>query len=70
MPRRHCMHSSPSLNKPDMYAVTVGYGKTLFKNHIDLPFLNDIDLREAYKNCYALLYPSLFEGFGYPHWRQ
>lgn len=52
--------------KPDMYAVTIGYGKTIFKNHIDLSFLSDIDLQEAYKNCYALLYPSLFEGFGYP----
>lgn len=52
--------------RPDMYAVTIGYGKTLFKNHIDLSFLSDIDLQEAYKNCYALLYPSLFEGFGYP----
>lgn len=50
----------------DKYVVTIGYGKVLFKNHIDLPFLNDNDLREAYKNCYALLYPSLFEGFGYP----
>ncbi len=52
--------------KNDMYVVTIGYGKELFKNHIDLPFLCDRDLREAYKNCYALLYPSLFEGFGYP----
>lgn len=52
--------------KKDCFVVTTGYGKELFKNHIDLPFLNDYDLREAYKNCYALLYPSLFEGFGYP----
>lgn len=50
----------------DSYIVTVGYGKELFKNHIDLPFLDDNDLREAYKHCYALLYPSFFEGFGYP----
>lgn len=50
----------------DSYIVTVGYGKELFKNHIDLPFLDDNDLRESYKHCYALLYPSLFEGFGYP----
>lgn len=50
----------------DSYIVTVGYGKELFKNHIDLPFLDDNDLREAYKHCYALVYPSLFEGFGYP----
>lgn len=50
----------------DSYIVTVGYGKELFKNHVDLPFLDDNDLREAYKHCYALLYPSIFEGFGYP----
>lgn len=25
-----------------------------------------MDLREAYKHCYALIYPSFFEGFGYP----
>lgn len=50
----------------DSYIVTVGYGKELFKNHINLPFLDDNDLREAYKHCYALVYPSLFEGFGYP----
>lgn len=52
--------------KSDFYVVTIGFGKELFKNHIDLPFLSDFDLREAYKHCYALLYPSLFEGFGYP----
>ena len=31
-----------------------------------LPFLSDSDLRNAYKHCYALVYPSYFEGFGYP----
>lgn len=46
--------------------ITVGYGKKLFKEHISLPFLSVSDLEQAYKNCYALLYPSLFEGFGYP----
>lgn len=51
---------------PDKYVVTIGYGDTLFDNHIDLPFLSDGDLANAYKHCYALLYPSFFEGFGYP----
>lgn len=50
----------------DSYVVTVGYGRVLFENHVDLPFLSDTDLQKAYKYCYALLYPSLFEGFGYP----
>jgi glycosyltransferase involved in cell wall biosynthesis len=65
---KKALHAFESYAKirSNMYVVTIGYGKTLFDNHIDLPFLSDIDLREAFKNCYALLYPSLFEGFGYP----
>lgn len=55
-----------ALLQPDKYVLTIGYGKELFQNHIDLPFLCDMDLKTAYQNCYALLYPSLFEGFGYP----
>lgn len=31
-----------------------------------LPWLSDSDLANAYKHCYALIYPSFFEGFGYP----
>ena len=31
-----------------------------------LPYLTEGDLSAAIKNCYALIYPSLFEGFGYP----
>lgn len=46
--------------------VTIGYDKKKFENHIPLPFLSMSDLEHAYKNCHALLYPSLFEGFGYP----
>lgn len=52
--------------QPSKYVLTIGYGKELYQNHIDLPFLCDKDLETAYQNCYALLYPSLFEGFGYP----
>lgn len=50
----------------DIYLVTVGIVKERCKNHIALPFLNETDLANAYSNCYALIYPSLFEGFGYP----
>ena len=46
--------------------VTIGYGRSEFANHIDLPFLSTPDLEHAYQNCYALIYPSLWEGFGYP----
>ena len=51
----------------DIYLVTVGYRQeSHFANHIVLPFLSDSDLHNAIKYCYALLYPSFFEGFGYP----
>lgn len=50
----------------DIYLVTVGLAKERCKNHIALPLLNETDLANAYSNCYALIYPSLFEGFGYP----
>lgn len=50
----------------DVYVLTIGFGEVCFPNHIDLLFLSDSDLYKAYKNCYALIYPSLFEGFGYP----
>lgn len=50
----------------DKFIVTIGYGEVLFQNHIDLPFLSESDLANAYKHCYALIYPSFYEGFGYP----
>jgi len=46
--------------------VTTGYKKDMFKGHIALPFLSSSDIEHLYQNCHALLYPSLFEGFGYP----
>lgn len=56
-----------SSSNPDSYLVTAGwYDYPLFANHIPLPFLSDSDLLKAYSNCYALLFPSFFEGFGYP----
>ena len=48
------------------YLVTTGYPTKRFENHIPLSFLSDSDLANAYKYCYAFLYPSYFEGFGYP----
>ena len=51
---------------PDSYLVTTGYPTKQFENHIPLSFLSDSDLANAYKHCYAFLYPSYFEGFGYP----
>ena len=52
---------------PDNYLLTVGYkNMPRFKQHLVLPFLNDGGLMAVYQSCHALLYPSLFEGFGYP----
>ncbi len=35
-------------------------------NVLRLPYLSDSDLQVAMKHCRAFVYPSLFEGFGYP----
>lgn len=52
---------------PDVYLVTIGYHTdNAFANHINIDFLSESDLANAYENCYALIYPSFFEGFGYP----
>lgn len=59
-------HRYVTIEKKDYYLVTVGYGKKEFDTHIALPFLKYADLLHAYKNCHALLYPSMFEGYGYP----
>lgn len=58
--RYRCFH-------PDIWLVIIGYRFPVNDDHvIVLPFLDDNELLEAYKHCYALLYPSFFEGFGYP----
>lgn len=46
--------------------VTTGLNKRLLSNHVALPFLSETDLANAYSHCYAFIYPSYFEGFGYP----
>ncbi len=51
---------------PSAIIVTTGYKKSLFKQHVALPFLSSSDINNAYRHCHALLYPSVFEGFGYP----
>lgn len=50
----------------DAYIVTTGCGEKKFENHIPLGYLSDADLVQAIKNCYALLFPTFMEGFGYP----
>jgi glycosyltransferase involved in cell wall biosynthesis len=51
---------------PSVLIVTTGCKTSLFPQHIALPLLSSSDINNAYKHCHALLYPSLFEGFGYP----
>ena len=46
--------------------VTVGYPQSRFPRHMVLPYLCEGDLAFAMKHCYALVFPSIFEGFGYP----
>lgn len=50
----------------DVFLVTIGANKKIFPKHIPLPYLTETDLVNAYKKCYALIFPSFFEGFGYP----
>lgn len=46
--------------------LTIGYPNVKFKNHLILPYLSASDLEYALKNSYAFVFPSLYEGFGYP----
>lgn len=50
----------------DALIVTTGYQESFFKQHVALPYLSSSDVDNAFRHCHALLYPSLFEGFGYP----
>lgn len=50
----------------DAFLVTLGCEKKFFENQIVLPYLSESDLTNAYANSYAFLFPSYFEGFGYP----
>lgn len=47
--------------------VTVGMNKSeICEGHVDLARLTESDLVCAYKHCFALVFSSFFEGFGYP----
>lgn len=50
----------------DAWIVTVGAKSSQFDRQIVLPYLCESDLSYAMANCYALVFPSIFEGFGYP----
>lgn len=50
----------------DIDLVIVGYLRKAGERVHVLPFLSDGDLAYAMRSCHALVYPSFFEGFGYP----
>ena len=50
----------------EIVILTIGLSQSLFEGHYCMPFLSASDLEHAYRNCHALLYPTLIEGFGYP----
>ena len=51
----------------EAYLVMISYSyKIEHPRILNLNFLTDSDLAHALKSCYALVYPSFFEGFGLP----
>jgi glycosyltransferase involved in cell wall biosynthesis len=43
------------------------YNQHPYKNDIIITgFVTDEELKKYYKNCYAFIYPSQYEGFGFP----
>ena len=52
---------------PEAYLLLISYPRTIKHPRIlNLQFLTDSDLANAMQSCYALVYPSFFEGFGLP----
>lgn len=51
---------------PDLHLLTLKLGRSIDASHIDIDFLSDADLEHAYRHAAALVFPSFFEGFGYP----
>lgn len=51
---------------PDLHLLTLRYGTTVSEHHTDIHFLSDSDLQHAYSHAHCFVFPSFFEGFGYP----
>lgn len=62
----HAFKRYQEITGNDVYLVTTGCKERMFGRHIIMPYLSDSDLVQLTRNCYALLFPSFFEGFGYP----
>ena len=54
------------ITNPDLLLVVTNNVDFVKDNIIAFNFLSSSDLNILYKNAYALLYPSISEGFGYP----
>lgn len=50
----------------ERYFITIGANRQQFQNHIILPYLSESDLSNVMSHCYAFVFPTYFEGFGYP----
>lgn len=51
---------------PRLHLLTLKLGRSIDPSHTDIDFLSDADLEQAYSHASALVFPSFFEGFGYP----
>ncbi len=51
---------------PQLHLLTLKLGHTVHADHTDIDFLSDSDLEHAYRHASVLVFPSFFEGFGYP----
>lgn len=51
---------------PRLLLLTLHLGHSTGEAHTDIDFLSDSDLEHAYRHASALVFPSFFEGFGYP----
>lgn len=62
----HAFEKYAQLRKDDVCLLALGYNEKCSPHVQSISWLSDSDLANAYKHCYALIYPSFFEGFGYP----
>lgn len=54
------------INHNDAYVVAIGLDDNIDNNILKIKSVNDSELAYLLKNCFALVYPSLNEGFGMP----
>lgn len=62
----HAFERYVVMNHSNDRLLAIGYGEKAGESVVTIPWLSDSDLANAYKHCYAMVYPSFFEGFGYP----